>query len=117
MRCAGANQPNTIGAENRPAKMVSRQAICPERGASKPPTMLLMPRIRPLNKIKTAEPMPRMMPPASESHGVKCVQSMVMGVVVCGLCESGFVGTAGPLSIFPVQAEFVANFSAFEGEL
>ena len=57
-----------------------RQPASPARGESRPPTMPLMPRMRPLNRMKTAAARPSTRPPARDAQGVKWVQSMVMAL-------------------------------------
>src|SRR5687768_17040003 len=70
----------TKGATKRPATKARRQTISPRRGVSSPPTMPLMPAMRPFSSTSIAAAMPMRMPPASDAQGVKCGQSMLISV-------------------------------------
>src|SRR5438105_9264987 len=71
-----------MGAASSPAKKARRQTISPCRGVNRPPTMPLMPAMRPLSSTSIAAAMPIRMPPASEAQGVKCVQSMLIAILL-----------------------------------
>ena len=62
---------NTVGAANIPSKNATRQPMSPTLGGSSPPKMPLMPKMRPLINIKTAEATPSSRPPVSDAQGVK----------------------------------------------
>jgi hypothetical protein len=61
-----------------PNKNETRHPASPRWGGNSPPKMPLMPSTRPFNKMNSAEATPNKMPPASEAHGVKCAQSIVI---------------------------------------
>ena len=81
---AGNSRPNTAGAHAMPSKNAMRQPTSPLRGTSKPPKMPLMPKMRPLSKIKAAEASPSSTPPASAVYGVNWIQSIVTVYSSCG---------------------------------
>ena len=60
-----------------PSTKDSRQPTSPDVGRNSPPMIPLMPKMRPLNKMKTAEARPSKIPPDSEAHGVKLFQSIM----------------------------------------
>jgi hypothetical protein len=68
---AGASQPTSSGALNRPSRKAMRQPASPVLGLSSPPRMPLTPSTRPLTRMKSAEATPSRMPPDNEAQGVK----------------------------------------------
>ena len=78
MRSTGNTRALTNGAAAMPRTKAMRQPTSPVRGDSRPARMPLMPKIRPLNKINTAQASPSKMPPPSDSQGVKWIQSIVI---------------------------------------
>src|SRR5690606_8427622 len=96
---AGASNVNVTGATSMPARNVRRQPASPAFGPRSPPRMPLMPRTRPLTRMKMAVATPSSMPPASDVQGVKWVQSMLMGSLLwlgagTGCLAPGRVGVA-----------------------
>lgn len=50
--------------------------------------MPLIPRIRPLTRMKSAEAKPSRIPPTSEAHGVKLIQSIVILIYSFGVLQN-----------------------------
>src|SRR6266700_2310630 len=69
-------------AVTNPATNAIRHATSPGAGLSKPPTMPLMPAIRPFTSTNNVTARPMMIPPMTADPGVKEVQSIV-------ICDSG----------------------------
>jgi len=66
-----ANSDQANGARTIPARNNRPQATSPRTGRSRPPTMPLMPAMRPLSRMKRDAARPISMAPISAVHGVK----------------------------------------------
>src|ERR1700694_3895336 len=77
------------GAATRPARKATRHARSLVAGRSRPPTMPLIPAIRPLTRASMAAATPMITPPMTADHGVKEAQSTCMIDSSTVFCDRG----------------------------